>query len=235
MITFSCFLYRRQLSSTLFDVLLHCLPVNMRIEVCRYNRWEDRQNRLFGRLLLRDLLCEEGYSPDSLERVNADAAGKLFLEDASVDFNLSHSGNMVLAAITRSGRIGVDVELKAALKPKDIAVVLRPEELERLQREDKDALYGLWTRKESLVKARGQGLAIDVRDIYLRNDNRATLQMNGLAETWFYQQLPLPADYVAVLCTSQLLPEAVFLPAEDLIDRAIRYAGIDIATLPLFV
>lgn len=234
MITFSCFLYRHQLRNTLFDVLLHCLPVHMRADVCRYRRWEDRQNCLFGRLLLRDLLCAEGYSPDSLERVHPDAGGKLVLDD-EVDFNLSHSGNMVLAAITRYGRIGVDVELMADLHPEDIAVALRSDELERLQREGKEALYALWTRKESLVKARGQGLAIDVKDICLRNGNRATLRIDGVSETWYYQHVPLPSEYVAVLCTSQLLPEAVFLPAEDLIDRAIWYAGIDVTTLPFFV
>lgn len=231
MIVFSCFFFPQKLGDALFDVLLSCLPVHMRAEVRRCYRWEDRQNRLFGRLLIRDLLCSEGYGPQVLDQVYPDRAGKLFLEDA-VDFNLSHSDSLVLAAITRCGRIGVDVEKKTGLKPENLALALRPDELELLRQEGKDEVYNLWTKKESLVKAKGQGLTINLKNIYLDINNRATLRTRGISEIWYFQPLALHSDYTAVLCTSQLLQDAVFLPAQDLIDRAIRYAGIDISCLP---
>lgn len=234
MITYSFFLYTQRLNESLYDILLQCIPAQMRGVIGGCRRWEDRQNHLFGKLLLRDLLCQEGYDAHSLERVYANKFGKLFLDD-TIDFNISHSGNMVMAAVSRCGRVGVDVEKKGDLQPEDMAMAWRRDELEQLkQTSGKDALYQLWTKKESLVKAKGAGLSINLNAIYLYADRGILNNGNGL-ETWYYHPLPLHADYVAVLCSEERQFSLQYAPAEDMIDRAIRYAGINIPETQLFV
>ncbi|MGO4293644.1 4'-phosphopantetheinyl transferase family protein [Chitinophaga sp. RAB17] len=233
MITYSFFLYTQQLNPHLYDTLLQCVPEQMRPVIGAYHRWEDRQNHLFGKLLLRDLLCQEGYDPDSLERIYANPYGKLFLDD-SIDFNISHSGNLVMVAVSRCGRVGVDVEKKGCLQPEDIAAALRPDELKQLKNKPaNEALYQLWIKKESLVKAKGAGLSIDLNTIHLYADRGILNTGNGL-ETWYYQSLPVHAEYVAILCTESQRPLLQYAPAEDMIDRAIRYAGINMPEIHLF-
>lgn len=228
MITYSYFLYNRPLDERLFDTLLQGIPEHMRTAIMKCRRWEDRQNRLFARLLLRDLLFAEGYAPDSLERLYANEYGKLFIDDR-VDFNLSHSGNLVMAALSTSGRIGIDVERKDGLQAQDIATALRSDELEMLRQPvSQEAVYHLWTKKESLVKAKGQGLSLDVKAIYLYAD-RGVLKTGNCHETWYYHPLQIHTDYIAVLCSEAAHPTLRYAPAEDLIDRAIRHSGIDIS------
>ncbi|WP_143305927.1 4'-phosphopantetheinyl transferase family protein [Chitinophaga vietnamensis] len=228
MITYSYFLYNRPLDERLYNALLQCVPEHMRTAIVKCRRWEDRQNRLFARLLLRDLLFAEGYAPDSLERLYANEYGKLFIDDR-VDFNLSHSGNLVMVALSTCGRIGIDVERKDGLQAQDIATALRSDELEMLRQPvSQEAVYHLWTKKESLVKARGQGLSLDVKAIYLYAD-RGVLKTGNCHETWYYHPLQIHTDYIAVLCSEAANPILRYAPAEDLIDRAIRHSGIDIS------
>jgi len=84
--------------------------------------------------------------------------------DPPIHFNLSHSDNVALVAVTQVGSVGVDVE---CLRPmEDIDEISsrffsRHEValLRELQAEDKvEAFFDVWTRKEALMKADGSGL-----------------------------------------------------------------------------
>lgn len=76
----------------------------------------DRARALLGRALVRRLLgAELGVPPHQL-RIARHPAGKPFLKPARPDgprapfFNLSHSGDWVLAAFHPSNEVGVDIE-----------------------------------------------------------------------------------------------------------------------------
>jgi len=83
----------------------------------------------------------------------------------SLQFNLSHSGEYALVAVTMHGAIGIDIEqlrsgrplLKLAerfFSPRESAELRSlPEQLQE------DAFYACWTRKEAYLKAIGTGLA----------------------------------------------------------------------------
>lgn len=84
-----------------------------------------------------------------------------------IDFNLSHSGEWALVAVTPpSWRVGVDIE---RIRP-DLDVLgmarrmYQPAEFERLQAnsdedQQRDEYFQLWSAKEAYVKAIGIGLA----------------------------------------------------------------------------
>lgn len=81
-------------------------------------------------------------------------------------FNLSHSGTRALVGLTRGAEIGVDVEairpLPDALRiarahfSSDEATALAAVASADVER----AFFGLWTRKEAVVKALGAGLSL---------------------------------------------------------------------------
>ena len=95
------------------------------------------------------------------------AAGKpVFRGEPELHFNLSHSGNFALCALS-DRPVGVDIE---ALRPRRDGLaeyILSPTELEwyHAQGSTTEALLTLWTRKEALCKYRGTGLTFPVRDI----------------------------------------------------------------------
>lgn len=88
-------------------------------------------------------------------------------EPAEISFNVSHGGRHGLIALSQRGRIGVDVEEWSADRDLDfyIRTLFAPgerAELERSRGQKKVSLfYRLWTMKEALVKAAGDGLTLD--------------------------------------------------------------------------
>jgi 4'-phosphopantetheinyl transferase len=87
------------------------------------------------------------------------------LADRALRFNLSHTAGLVLIGITASADIGVDAESLerhtdvTALAPN----VFTPEECAMWDGTRED-FFDRWTLKESYIKARGLGLAIDLQN-----------------------------------------------------------------------
>ena len=98
--------------------------------------------------------------------------GKPFIPSHDLYFNMSHSADTAVYAVTRSGEIGIDVEMFD-----------RKVEIDDLSRHyytetEQDALaalteasvrrelfFWLWTAKEARMKVTGEGLALDPRHI----------------------------------------------------------------------
>ncbi len=95
--------------------------------------------------------------------------GKPRIDGSDVRFSLSHSGDRVALAVTRDVEVGVDVEV---LKP-DLDVdllagnVLSAEEAAELAAVAPElrvtAFLTYWTRKEAVLKATGEGLAVPLK------------------------------------------------------------------------
>ena len=94
---------------------------------------------------------------------------------APVDFNLSRSGELVLCAVTPSGRVGVDVEDEGRLPDvTELAPsVLASGELyewERVPEQERSRTFlRYWVLKEAYVKARGVGLTLAPNTICFQN------------------------------------------------------------------
>ncbi len=87
---------------------------------------------------------------------------------AAISFNVSHSGRHGLVAFAPRGRLGVDVEERAARYDIDglSETVCGPRERAELaaaRGDDRLRLFlTLWTLKEALVKATGRGMSCDI-------------------------------------------------------------------------
>lgn len=119
-----------------------------------------------GEELLRHALKEE-YGIKVLPVIERGTYGKPYFPNCdSIYFNISHAGYMVVCAVAQT-ELGVDIEAVRPIKSRMPERVLT--ELERdwlARREDKeDSFIRLWTLKESYVKATGEGLSKDFREI----------------------------------------------------------------------
>ena len=79
-------------------------------------------------------------------------------------FNLSHSGEYALLAVATGREVGIDIEKTVVCDYLDVATeVFSPYECAALKEtpydQRLDAFYRCWTRKESFVKAHGEGLS----------------------------------------------------------------------------
>jgi 4'-phosphopantetheinyl transferase len=133
-------------------------------------RFERHRNRFIAaRGILRSLLSTYlDCAPDALQFAYGPNGKPTLLgrfAQSSLFFNLAHSENLALIAVTRLAPVGVDVE---QIRPVDDAGKLverffSPRENALFQQLSSDlkniAFFNLWTRKEALLKATGEGIA----------------------------------------------------------------------------
>lgn len=132
----------------------------------------DRDRYIAGRCLLRTVLGQRlGVEPANIE-LRASPSGKPYLPaPATLQFNLSHSHEVCYIALLEGTAVGIDVELDKAIDDPLLLgnTVFSPQEMDELNGTVSSArtaafLRG-WTRKESLVKAIGVGVGIDLKAI----------------------------------------------------------------------
>ncbi len=171
-----------------------------------------REEFVIGRAALRVLLAAAiDTRPEALP-LAVDNFGKPFL--AGVHSNVSHSRGLVYLGLCRSATVGVDVEwIDPALEALELAEAnFTPEETAHVAAapagwERARAFCSLWTRKEAVAKANGQGLLIPLKDIQVSGSDGVAFVAaeDGLAssphrpERFFVQALPSPEGYLAAL------------------------------------
>lgn len=83
------------------------------------------------------------------------------------DFNISHSGRLVVCAAANRMKVGVDVEWIQPIPLYEYAETFTYQQAKMIQ-QSKDPIktfYRIWTMKESLLKAIGTGLLMSPEEI----------------------------------------------------------------------
>jgi 4'-phosphopantetheinyl transferase len=117
-------------------------------------------------LLRRVLAMYLGEAPEEIELARGEhGKPSLAADPGRIAFNLSHSDELTLVAVSCGREVGVDVErekpgrdllalAERALNPEDAAAVRAAADVERSR-----VFYELWTRHEARLKCLGIGLA----------------------------------------------------------------------------
>ena len=137
----------------------------------RFRFARDRDRFVAGRGFLRRILADyTGDRADGL-RFSYSPYGKPRLADRQeIQFNVSHSENRMLVAVSANIAVGVDVEVLNS-KHADELVAERffsAQEVRDLRSlppsEWSRSFLTCWTRKEAFIKARGEGLSLPLHD-----------------------------------------------------------------------
>jgi 4'-phosphopantetheinyl transferase len=163
------------------------LAPDERARASRFHFERDRRRWTAARGAVRAVLAGYADVPAASLTFRVGQHGKPALDGPAgrtgLDFNVSHSGDLALCAVTRGRAVGVDVE---AVRP-DFATgevarrFFAPAEVAALEallpRERVEAFFACWTRKEAYIKARGIGIALglDRFEVSLAPDRPATL------------------------------------------------------------
>ena len=132
-----------------------------------------RQRFINARATLRQLLSNYlSAAPQAIE-LSIMKRGKLYLRTApELKFNLTHSKNMAIYAFNYDIEIGIDLEVKHSLKnisgiAERVFYAIECEYLynQKTMKTLLEKFFILWTRKEAIIKATGEGLAAAVTEI----------------------------------------------------------------------
>ena len=124
----------------------------------RYHKREDAQRYANTRLVLRHLLAERLRCTPGDIRLHYGTHGKpLLAAENAWHFNVSHSREISLLALSRRCAIGIDIEaLDAGLPLTDIAQqAFSTSERRHAEVEGTPAFYAIWTAKEAAFQGLG--------------------------------------------------------------------------------
>jgi 4'-phosphopantetheinyl transferase len=127
-----------------------------------------------------------------------------------IHFNVSHSGDMVLIAVS-TAPVGVDVEyIDADFSYEQVLDVTFSEKELRFIRNSNnrtEAFFLLWTRKEALLKATGKGIDDHLPNVPSLDGRHAVLsEFTNSDLPWRTGSFGLGADYVASLAFNPEFP-----------------------------
>lgn len=150
------------------DALAATLSASERKRAGRFHFERHRNRFMAGRGLLRMLLGR--YLQTAPERIQFTYGpqGKPALAgpfaQAGLEFNMAHTQDLALFAVTRAGPVGIDVEEVRSLADAEELVARffsgrESAAFRKLPEEQKPpAFFNLWTRKEAWLKATGEGI-----------------------------------------------------------------------------
>ena len=198
--------------SHLYDLLSD----DERARAARFKVEDTRNSFIVSRGFLRTILGDALGCVSGSISFGEGEHGKPFLEGAhaksQIEFNVSHSGDVFLYAVSRGRTVGVDVEKKKEDLPVETLAqrYFAAGEVRRLveeapSEERLDSFYRCWTRKEAYLKARGTGLTTKLHAFevtFLPGVPPAMLHTEVDGEdpaAWKVFDVPVPDGYVAAL------------------------------------
>jgi len=198
-----------------------CLSLEEKSRAERFKNSAARHRYVIAHVALRRLLAAKTTLTPQDIPLRAGPHGKPCLTGTLTDrlhFNLSHSGNLVLIAISRDAEVGIDVERIRVLRD---AAQIAERFFSRAETavfkslpeaEQNTAFFNLWTRKEALVKATGDGIAHGLARFEVASDAEARLlAVDGdaaRAAQWTLRGFSPAPGYAAAVAVQQ--PHAQF-------------------------
>jgi len=149
---------------------------------------------------LRNLLAQTLNQPPQKIRIRIAKHGKPYLADyPELAFNLSHTADRLVIAMSWNCQLGVDIEIykkrinlsglvdKCFAKEEAVYWTQLPEA------EKNHTFYHFWTRKEAFVKATGQGISLGLNQCVINPENPAEFlrvpDNCGQASLWHGQDI----------------------------------------------
>ncbi|MBI3234374.1 MAG: 4'-phosphopantetheinyl transferase superfamily protein [Bacteroidetes bacterium] len=168
------------------------IPADMQGKVRKYKRWQDAQSSLLGKNLLIKGLKKYGFHKSVLHDIRYTPYMRPYFPN-NINFNISHSGNCVVCAISSDFELGIDVEEIRPIVIRDFDSQFNENEMSNIYGSDDKlfAFYDLWTKKEAVIKADGRGMSVPLKSVVLDNFSQVMLK----DRKWHVKQIDLNSLY----------------------------------------
>lgn len=156
----------RNMSNADYEKYYTLMDQNKRERVDRYLYMDDKKRTVAGEMLARREISQWCQVNESSITFSVNQYGKPYIQNPSVHFNISHSGDMVVCAIDHMP-IGIDVE---KIRQIDLSVAKRIctereqeylnncKSYERFKDDIYKCFFEIWTLKEAYFKCNGTGI-----------------------------------------------------------------------------
>lgn len=169
-------------------------------KIKKYRRWQDAQLSLMGRsMLLKGI--QENYNLDySNKEISYTKFNKPYFHNHSIHFNISHSDDIVVCAITRKAEIGIDIEKISNIEILDFEAQFTDREWAKIINSNQSEItfFEYWAQKEAVIKSHGHGLTIPLKSFEI-SENETII--NG--EKFYLKEIKIDEQYKCYLSTKE--------------------------------
>jgi 4'-phosphopantetheinyl transferase len=195
---------------------LKYLPAEMQERNAHFVRWQDKYANLMGYILLLEGLQKFNIGPECLCSMLYNKYGKPSLKEP-VNFNISHSEDLVVCAVGKDIQFGVDVEKIRPVELDHFTNVMTAPQWKEIKTSPDITRKFLtyWVIKESVIKADSRGLSIPLEEIEIRE---STSVVSGVKQ-WHLYPLNIDNDqYCSMLATDRKMSadEVEIIPFSEL-------------------
>jgi 4'-phosphopantetheinyl transferase len=212
---------RLDLSSDHIEGLREILSINEQQRADRFNFDCDRKRHIIARGLLRLVVARLSNTSPELLKIISTSHGKPHLlhdlRQPRIEFNISHSGELVFVVIANSRTVGIDVEEVRNDFPLEMIAreAFSTVEFDELMALDPalrlDSFFTGWTRKEALLKANGKGLSA----------------LSDRCGKSLFGQLPMPIGFAVLEANPVANWTLLDLPVDTGYKAAVAFEGTD--------
>ena len=185
-----------RLTKAAFNKWMQLMPDFIQEKIEKFRNLQDAERSLIGNILLLQGLEQLECTQYLLKNLKYTSFQKPYFDDL-ISFNISHSGDYVVCAISKTNIVGVDIEEMINIPIVDFEYLFAKEEWnEVLIAENKwEAFYILWAKKEAFLKAVGCGLSEPLNAVIIKNN-----AINWQNKEWYLMDIQLGDAYKCYIC-----------------------------------
>lgn len=201
-------------------VLSHYLGFLSSAEKLRYDQYHPKAARLFliSRVLVKTVLADKlGISPHQVN-IQLHPNGKPFVQGSkAVYFNVTHSADVIILAVTEEGEIGVDIEqVDREFEWMRVDSVLAPIEIEWIKENERmnsssvyQRFFQIWTLKEAYIKCTGEGMSRHLKKLnfHVLPEHIQFLDSTNDAqktEEYYFESYIYDSNFIFSICLQQI-------------------------------
>ncbi|WP_321779478.1 4'-phosphopantetheinyl transferase family protein [Sulfurimonas sp.] len=164
---YEIFVFAIEQNSSMVDTSI--IPNEQLDKIQKYKQDIDKIKRYLARTFLFEH-CAKKYGLKDFSFIYTNKKRPKF-KHSKVDFSISYSKNLIAVALSTNATVGVDIEfMEPSIVSKSIAAefmnTIQLSKFNTLTKKDRDNyFYKMWTSKESLLKAMGDGLYINPKTV----------------------------------------------------------------------
>lgn len=155
-----------------FDRLMRVIPKALQDKVMEEEGWQNQYGSLARKLMLWHGMEQAGANMNDLfDSVQYTVSGKPYLIDAP-HFSLANDGTASVCAISAKSELGIDIARLKPINLSDFREMMTFSEWREIYSHviPLQRFYEFWTIKESVIKADGLLVGMDVKEIFIQPD-----------------------------------------------------------------
>lgn len=158
-----------------------------------------KKRKLFGRLILRDVATLFEINEAEI-KCYTNLGKPIFKSSSHLNFNISHSGNLVVCCATIDSPVGIDIEF---IRPVNIEIYSNYFDFNEWHYITNSAypeieFLKLWVRKEAIIKADGRGMEIELSSLNCLG-NKVKTDMDN----WYIQEVDILPDFICTIACNK--------------------------------